>query len=118
MNRNVVNTSGVNHNTHLNSSSEYMRSGDSETFYHINTDNSRPSLHHETFSFVEPLNSSNTNSFSDYCNVSINDNLSRNSESSRSTFSPQTRRSDCVRKPPNRYGEWVVGEQNAQVWYV
>ena len=118
MNRNVVNTSGVNHNTHLNSSNEHMRSGDSETFYHINTDNSRSSLQHETFSSVELPNSSNTNSFSDYSNVSINDNRSRNSESSRSTFSPQIRRSDRVRKPPNRYGEWVVGEQTAKVWYV
>jgi hypothetical protein len=36
MNINVVNTSGVNHNTHLNSSKEHMRSGDSETFCHFN----------------------------------------------------------------------------------
>ena len=51
----------------------------------------------------------------------MRDNVSQNCESSQSTIHsdlPYIRRSTRVRNPPNRYGDWVVGEHEAQVWYV
>lgn len=118
-----MNTSGANHNTGLNSSIEHMRSGDysalSTDSFNVGNDVSRQNQQLDSFSSVEPesfIQSNYSNTTSGFDLTTINQCQPRDRETSPSTAQP--RRSTRVRKPPDKYGEWVVNDLNAQVWYV
>lgn len=100
-----------------------MISGDysalSTDSFNVGNDVSRQNQQLDSFSSVElesliQSNYSNTSSGFDLTNV--NQSQPRDRETSLSTAQP--RRSTRVRKPPDKYGEWVMGDLNAQVWYV
>ena len=121
---NVPNASSVDHNNHLNSSVEQMGSGGTLSFTF--SENSRQRSGLENSSTVDPgyqIQDSGSfyNTISSENSSALRDNVSQNCESSQSTIHsdlPYIRRSTRVRNPPNRYGDWVVGEHEAQVWYV
>ena len=91
--------------------------------YHLLfSENSRQRSGLENSSTVDPgYQIQEVHTISSENSSALRDNVSQNCESSQSTIHsdlPNIRRSTRVRNPPNRYGDWVVGEHEAQVWYV
>lgn len=100
-----------------------MRSGDysalSTDSFNVCNDVSRQNQQLDSFSSIEPeslVQSNYSNTISGFDLTIVNQSQSRDRETSLSTAQP--RRSTRVRKPPDKYGEWVVGDLNSQVWYV
>lgn len=101
-----MNTSGVNHNTGLNSSIEHMKSGDYSALttnsFNVGNDVRRQNQQLESFSSVEPeslIQIYYYNKISGFDLTNVNQSEPRNRETSLSTA--QSRCSTRVRKPPD-----------------